>query len=561
MNITLKRNYPIVLALALGVILTPVLLRDTRIVAYTVPGKQKVSAAAINYGDATDIFDDTQVHEITILISEEDKERMVTTFKETGEKDYFPADVIIDGVRINQVGVRLKGNASLNSLGGRFGFGGRNGGGPGGGFDGGRPNDDGGNRPNDKHQQPPTSDGEMPAFPGNGEMPAFPGSGDMPAFPDNGDMPAFPDNGEMPAFPGGDVPFGGNSNGKNSKVSYLIKFDEYVEGQTYQGYTKLALRSYGISYDAAQLQEPVTNAVFNSVGVTSVKTAYISLQFNSEEPSLYAITEEPNQTYIDRIFPGSEGVLYKVQQVGNSFRYLGEDPTLYSEAFSQETAKNEADLTPLIAFMRFVTESTDEEFARDLSQWFDIDAFAAYLAANNLVVNSDSLAGMGNNYYLYYDFNTKRFTILMWDANESLGKLAMGGGASLDLYWKVNDEKFGKLLDKNSEETAEAGQPAAGRRGRGGPMNMGGNNLLLSRFFAVPEFVKVYEEKLQTFYQKFFVEKTLATQIETYATIVTDYNETHQLVDQTAYDAAVQKTLDFATERQAYLETTELLGR
>ncbi|MBN2001894.1 MAG: CotH kinase family protein [Anaerolineae bacterium] len=535
MSITLKRNYPILLALALVIVLTPVIFHDTRIIAYTVPGSQKASAATINYDNATSIFDDAQVHEVTILISEEDKEKMVTTLQETGEKDYFPADVIIDGVRITQVGIRLKGNASLRSVGGGFGDD--------------HPNGNWGDWPNGGERQPPTGDGEMPRMPfGDGEMPRMP----------------FGD-GEMPAFPGGGAPFGGDGNGQDSRVSYLIKFDEYVEGQAYQGRTKLALRSYGISYDAAQLQEPVTNAAFNSVGVTSVKTAYISLQFNSEEPSLYAVTEEPDQTYIDRIFPGSEGVLYKVQQVGNSFRYLGEDPTLYSGTFSQETAKNDADFAPLIAFMRFVTESTDEEFARDLSKWFDVDAFAAYLAANNLVANSDSLAGMGNNYYLYYNFNTERFTILMWDANESLGKLGMGGSATLDLYWKTTGEKFGKLLDEedSEKETVEDQQPEARWRGMGGrgggPMGMGGNNLLMSRFFEVPGFVKLYEEKLQTFYQKFFVEDALTTQIETYAALVTAYNQEHTLVDQTAYDAAVQKTLDFVTQRHEFLKATDLL--
>lgn len=547
MSMTLKRNYPILLALALVIILVPVLLHDVRIVAYTTPGRQKAAAATISYDNATDIFDDAQIHEVTILISEEDKEKMVTTLQETGEKDYFPADVIIDGVRINKVGIRLKGNASLMSIGG--GFGGKGGFGNGGGFGGGRPN---------------FNPGNMPGWPDGGELQQAPDNGKRPEMPfGEGKMPEMPEGVEMPAFPGGGAPFGGTDNGQDSKVSYLIKFDEYVEGQAYQGYTKLALRSYGITYDAAQLHEPVSNAAFNSVGVTSVKTAYISLQFNGETPSLYAITEEPDQIYIDRIFPESEGVLYKVQQVGNSFRYLGEDPTLYDGAFSQETAKNEADLAPLIAFMRFATESTDEKFARDLSKWFDVDAFAAYLAVNNLVVNNDSLAGMGNNYYLYYDFDTERFTILAWDTNESLGKLGMGSNATTDLYWKMVTEKFGTLLDEgSSEETTNTTQPETEwRGGRGGPMGMGGNNLLMTRFFAVPEFVSLYEEKLQTFYQKLFVENTLTAQIETYAAMVTAYNQEHTLVDQAAYDAAVQKTLSFVTQRQTYLENTELLGQ
>lgn len=523
MSITLKRHYRLLLALVLVVVLLITLLPNTRIVAYSVAGNEVPPEYAIHYDNDVDLFDDTVVHEIVVLISEQDQEKMITTYQETGEKDYFSADVIIDSVRINNVGIRLKGNASLRSLGGMRGGGRFGEGGPG--FGGGRPRQD-----------------DLPAPPADGEENTFaPGRRPMG---------------------GGAAPTGG---GSETKVPYLIKFDEYVKGQRYQGYAKIALRTYGTSYDAAQLQEPVSNYILNSAGVPAAETAYISLQFNDDEPQLYTIAEEPDQVYIDRILPDSDGVLYKVQQVGNSFSHLGEDPTFYDRVFSQETAVNDADLAPLIEFIRFVTESTDEEFARDLPQWLDVDAFAAYLAVNNLLVNNDSLAGMGNNYYLYYDDNEERFTILAWDTNESLGKMSMGGGANLDLYWQAVGSMFGRGFDAAQppaeEEAAPAEtQPDAGNRnprGFGGPMGRG-NHLLMERFLDTPEFLALYEAKLQTLYEQIFVDDLLTPKIEEYAALVTAYNQGHSLVDQAAYDAAVQSVLDFVAQRYEFLQTTEL---
>jgi spore coat protein CotH len=350
-------------------------------------------------------------------------------------------------------------------------------------------------------------------------------------------------------------------------VPYLVKFDEYVEGQRYQGYAEIALRTYGTSYDAAQLQEPVSNYVFNSVGVPIAETAYISLQLNDDEPQLYTIAEEVDQVYIDRIFPGSEGILYKVQKIGNSFTYLGEDPALYDGIFEQKTAVNDADLAPLIDFLRFVSESTDEEFARDLPGWLDVDAFAYYLAVNNLLVNNDSLAGMGNNYYLYYDYQEERFTILAWDTNESLGKISMGGRTNMDLYWQAVGSMFGRMLDAaepltENETASPVAQPNTQNRnprGPGGQMGRG-NHLLKDRFLGTTEFLALYEEKLQTLYQQIFVDDLLTAKIDEYAALVTAYNQEHNLVDQADYDAAVQDVLDFVAQRYEFLQTTELLS-
>jgi spore coat protein CotH len=538
MSITFKRHYRLLLALALVVVLLITLFRNTRIIAYTVAGNKEPPEYIINYDNDIDLFDDTVVHEFSVLMSDETYELMLATYRETSQKDFFPADIIIDGVRINNVGIRLKGNASLRSLGGMFGR--QRGGGARPGFGGGAP----------------------PARPdfGNGGLPAPPSEGEENLFP----MGRRPAGGGMPME--GGMPFG--NGGETSRVPYLLKFDEYVEGQRYQGYAEIALRTYGISYDAAQLQEPVSNYVFNSVGVPMVETAYISLQFNDDEPQLYTIAEEVDQVYINRIFPGSEGILYKVQQVGNSFSYLGEDPALYDGVFEQKTAVNDADLAPLIDFLRFVSESTDEEFAHDLPRWLDVDAFASYLAINNLLVNNDSLAGMGNNYYLSYDYQEERFTILAWDTNESLGKISMGGGANLDLYWHAVGDMFGRAFDAVQPPTeGEAAPPSArpnienrGPRGFGGPMGRG-NHLLKERFLGTPEFLALYEEKLQAFYEQVFVDDLLTPKIEEYAALVTAYNQEHNLVDQAAYDAAVQDVLDFVAQRCAFLQTTELLGQ
>jgi spore coat protein CotH len=178
---------------------------------------------------------------------------------------------------------------------------------------------------------------------------------------------------------------------------------------------------------------------------------------------------------LTKYFENADGVLYKAE-VGSTLSYEGEDPSSYANSFTQQTRVNDADLAPLIAFMRFLDQADDATFESELPDYLDVDAFATYLAVNDLLVNTDSIIGMNNNYYLYYDAAAERFTLLMWDANESMGKL--GGSTTYDLYFN----------------NSQGGQGCRGG-GPGGGMG-GGRNTLLTRFMASERFRALYEEKL-----------------------------------------------------------------
>ncbi len=519
MPIQLRRHGSLLLLLVLVVSICVFLLGKQRIIAYTTPGQRQPEAASNDVANTTGLFDDTVVHSIQILVTDADYEQMLTTYRETGEKDYVHADVIIDGVRINDVGLRLKGNASLQTAvgGGRMGRGQNNGAPPG-----------DGNFP-----QPP---GQGQGFPGGGQRP---NRGDMPVPPTDGTQQFPPTDGKFTPMPGMNGGPGGlmgpGATGiisGETKTPLLIRFDEFVDGQTYQGYAALAIRTYGVSYDAALLQEPVTNAALRAIGLPATQTAFASVQRNDGEAALYTISEIIDETYLARYFPETNGVLYK-SEVGSTLQYQGEDPTQYAASFSQETRVNDADMAPLIRFTNFLSTADDETFARELPNYLDVDSFAAYLAVNNLLVNLDSIVTMGNNYYLYYDDTTGRFTLLMWDANESLGDFSSTEvAAQYNLYYQ--------------------GQQMGPR--------MGGDNTLVTRFFATPTFVALYEEKLQQIYQQVFVSGFLTQKIDRYAALVSAANETQQLEDPAAYEAAVARVRDFVTQRTAYLATTSLLG-
>ncbi len=569
MSLNFKRNYPIILFLVIALAFFTFVIGNQRVIAYTVQSKDQQNEQVVTRFDITNdtaLLDDSVVHSIKVIMSDEDYNKMITTYQETGLKEYFQVDIVIDGVQVNDVGIRLKGNASLRSALG--GMGGGNRGGGQGMFNNqqqpdnnmektGNPN---GEMPETQNNDQVPANGEMFDPQANAEIPTGRGMPDPqnnPQAPENGGMFAPPNNMQVPAdgemfAPQGNpqIPAGdqdpAQQSGNERKIPFMIKFDKFVDGQTYQGQTAIAIRTYGTSSDEALLAEPVTNEIARSIGLPATQTAYTGFQFNDDNETLYVISELVNEEYLSRYFENANGVLYKAE-IGSTLIYEGEDPSSYAKSFTQQTQVNDADLSPLIDFMRFLDQSDDETFENDLPDYFDVDAFATYLAVNDLLVNTDSIIGMNNNFYLYYDDVNKQFTLLMWDTNESLGRV--GGNVSYPIDFTNTQQNIG-------------GQGGGGRGMMGGDRGPGGGqNTLLTRFMANTSFKSLYEEKLQSVYQQAFLSGSITTTVEHYSSLIHSINSERNLVGIDAYDQAVEKTLTFINQRMEYLANTDLLGQ
>jgi spore coat protein CotH len=337
MSLRFKRYYPLLIIFAAVLVFLSVFAGRTRVIAYTTQPAATPTPAGANIDNPVALFDETIVHEIQINMDESDYRQMIRTYQQTGEKDSFHADITIDGVTIQDVGIRLKGHASLMAQ-----------------VCVERP---GGQRPE-------------PAQPSEGQAtrPARPEPSQGAAIPSGCKMPGVLDNARAPD--------------EIEQLPLLIRFDKYLSGQTYQGYTSIAIRTGGVSDDAAMLQEPVTNSVYRLMGQPAPLTAYTGLRFNDGQEILYVVAEVIDEAYLARNFGETRDVLYKASLGAEVLTYKGADPSAYATSFSQETHVGESDLAPLIEFIRFINQSDDATFTRDLPRRFDVESFATYLAIN-----------------------------------------------------------------------------------------------------------------------------------------------------------------------------------
>ena len=204
-------------------------------------------------------------------------------------------------------------------------------------------------------------------------------------------------------------------------LPWLIRLDKFVDGQEVEGWSEFIVRSNG---SETALNEAVALDLLAEAGLASEHAIATSFTFNGSDATLRLVLQGLDEEWEAENF-STAGLLYKAE-AGGDWSYRGEDPDSYTDVFDQETGDD--DLTPLIEFLDFINNSTDEEFAAELPERLDIESFARYLAFEELVDNFDDIDGPGNNSYLRYDAESGGFTVVAWDHNLAFGGAPGGGG-------------------------------------------------------------------------------------------------------------------------------------
>jgi spore coat protein CotH len=288
-------------------------------------------------------------------------------------------------------------------------------------------------------------------------------------------------------------------------LPWLISFDEFVEGQRYESFEQLALRPAS----GAGIAEALALDLVGVADEPTQRSMYTSLSVNGAAPVLRLVVEIPDSEYVDDNFT-TDGVLYKALSTGR-FTYLGDDPLSYANAFKQITNKKQQDLKPVIELLKWISQSSDAEFAAHLAEHVDIDSFATYVAIQDLLANGDDMSGPGSNYYLWYDLETSKFTVLSWDMNLAFGGLGRGGGGVVN----VAPGGAGNVPPPGAVIIGPGGGPggAGGFGGRGG-------NALKAKFVAEPAFAALRDQARATAKQAIYGSGAATTELTRLATLV-----------------------------------------
>lgn len=278
----------------------------------------------------------------------------------------------------------------------------------------------------------------------------------------------------------------------SGKISLKLDFNKYVKGQKLAKLDKLNLAN-NIT-DAGWMNEELAYRLFRDAGVPAPRTSYAKVYVKvgataREYWGLYSLVEDVDDTFAHDRFGTKDGLLLK-PVTSNLFHYMGDDWAAYNQTYDPKD-----DMTPerkkrVIDFCRFVTSADDAQFAAHLGDYVDLDEFARFMAVTVWLTDMDSILDNGQNFYVYLNPKTQKFSFIAWDQDHSFGQFGMRGGS------------------------------ASQRRNFSISHPWSSNNPFLGRVFAVPAFRELYLAKMAEFEDTIFKPQRIFNQVNEIAPVI-----------------------------------------
>ncbi|MEO8370135.1 MAG: CotH kinase family protein [Candidatus Solibacter sp.] len=299
---------------------------------------------------------------------------------------------------------------------------------------------------------------------------------------------------------------------ESRKFSYKVDLNKFIKAQTFAEVTTLNLHNNVT--DPSWMNEPLAYRLYRDAKVPAPRTSYARVyltvpgKYDNHFAGLYSIVENVDEHFIARNFANKNGALFKPVST-NLFNYLGPDWAKYNQAYDPKSGVTTEQKQRLIDFTRLVTQANDADFAVRLPEFVDLDEFARYMSVMVFLSDVDGILGPGQNFYLYLDPKTQKFTFLPWDQDHSFGQFPYTGSQE-----QRNDLSIQR--------------PWIGR------------NRFLERVFAVDAFKKLYFARLEEFSRTIFDPQRFAAQVDEIAAVIRPAVQEESKLDR--FDRAVAGT-------------------
>lgn len=216
------------------------------------------------------------------------------------------------------------------------------------------------------------------------------------------------------------------------KAAFKVRFDKYVKGQTFFGFTDLTLNN-SLS-DPTFLAERLSYHVFRSVGLPAQRAVSAQVKINGEPYGLYLNVETPNKQLLARLFGANAKTLYEVNW---GSEWLPGVEAGFEEDVGDGTLADVEALLTAHAAAKTATLLSDMSGVLDTTEWLRFSATEA--AVGHYDGYAFGIWG-SHNYFMAGDVNG-RFSLIPWSTDLTLSDrqtvvnaaqpLGAGGGPTL----------------------------------------------------------------------------------------------------------------------------------
>ena len=258
---------------------------------------------------------------------------------------------------------------------------------------------------------------------------------------------------------------------KSLKHSIKVDLNEFVKGQKFGTMTKLNF--HNCVADPSWMNEVLSYQLYRDAGVPAPRTAYAKIyvtvpgEHNRTYLGLYAMVEDVDRPFAAEHFGSKKGAMFK-PVTRKPLEYLGDDWSVYRQVYDPKWEISEEQAQRLIDFCKLVSKADDQEFAKRIPAFLDIDEFSRFMAVTAYLSTLDSILGVGQNYYVHVHPEYQTMKFIPWDLDNSFGQFPMIGTQA-------------------QREQLSLQKPWVGE------------NRFLERVFKVPSFQMFYKNHLQVF--------------------------------------------------------------
>lgn len=276
------------------------------------------------------------------------------------------------------------------------------------------------------------------------------------------------------------------------KRPFKIDLNEFVKGRKMEGAGKINFHNNVA--DPSGMNEALAYALYREAGIPAPRTSYSRLyvsvpgRFTNQYFGLYTTVENPDQNWAGSLFGGRKGTILK-PSTRELFRYEGEEWGRYRATYDPKTPVMESQARRVIDFAKLVTNADETEFASRLPEFLDLEEFARFLAVTVCLSSLDSILGMGENFIIYLDPTTGRFSFVPWDLDQAFGGFALIG-------------------TQEQRERLDIDHPWVGR------------NRFLERVTGVKSFRDLYRARLAEYQTNLFSPARLSAEVDRLAALI-----------------------------------------
>jgi hypothetical protein len=193
----------------------------------------------------------------------------------------------------------------------------------------------------------------------------------------------------------------------STRPSLKVKFDEYVDGQTFAGLDGLTLNNN--NQDQSLMQQFLAYDLYARAGVPAPQTSFARVRVNGEDMGIYTRVETIDRAFLRRVFGNDTGVLWE--------GYVGDFVGVRTQSIVEKRGGRNQDRSAIPRLTTLLAAPGPLDVA-GVEAIVDLDGFIRMWAIESLMGHWDSYSGNRNNFYLYAHPTTKKLHFIPWGADD-----------------------------------------------------------------------------------------------------------------------------------------------